>query len=94
MVLQVIFAIVNFVLTIASVGFYLLIFGKGSSAVYKWGFIGHWSLRLGLSLIISGAFLTLLTLPTPNPIQLVRASGLALIFVWAFFFHYKFFRRK
>jgi hypothetical protein len=90
---QIVFAISNLILTAAALGFYLLVFGRGSSAVQKWGFIAHWSLRTGLALIISGAFLTLLMMPTPNVIQLMRSSGLALLFVWAFMFHYKYFRR-
>ena len=92
-VCQIAFAVSNLILTLGSRGFYLLVFGKGSSAVHKWGFIAHWSLRTGLAFIISGAFLTLLLYPVPNIIQLMRSSGLAMLFVWAFLFHYKYFKR-
>lgn len=89
---QIIFALSNIILTFGSVGFYLLIFGKENSIVHKWNFVAHWSLRTGLAFIISASFLKSLLFEMPSMIDLFMASGLAMLFMWAFMFHYKYFK--
>lgn len=85
------FAIVNLVLTMAGMTFFLMLYGRASSAVHRWNFIGHWSLKAGLAMFTTGAFLTMLLFPQPNALQMMRATGLALILTWAVLFHYKYF---
>jgi len=83
--------IANIILTLSGMIFFLQLYGKASSVVHKWGFISHWSLKFGLSAIVVGSFLNVLTLSRPNVTQVLMNVGLAAVFTWAVMFHYKMF---
>lgn len=89
-----IFFACNIVLAISGALFFLMLYGRSESIVHKWNFIGHWSLKVGLSAFAAGALFTALRFETPTFPELIRAFGAALIWTWACFFHYKYFIRK
>jgi hypothetical protein len=66
-----------------------MLYGNSSSVVHKWPLIHHWSLRVGLSAFVAGAFLNALTLSNPPVTEVLMNVGLALIFIWAVIFHYR-----
>lgn len=86
-----IFAICNLVKAACSGLFLLMLYGRGSSVVHKWSFIGHWSLKVGLASFAAGALLTALRFEQATVVDVMRAVGAALIWMWACVFHYKYF---
>ncbi len=89
--LAIINLIANIVLCLGGAGFYLAIFTRKSSMVFKWPVLRHWALRLGLVAFFSGTLLNILTFYTPHLTQIILNIGLALVFGWAVLFHYKYF---
>lgn len=89
--LAIINLIANIVLCLGGAGFYLAIFGRKSSIVYKWPVLKHWALRVGLAAFFAGTFANILTFYTPDITQILLNIGLALVFGWAVLFHYKYF---
>ena len=89
--LVVINLIANIILCLGGAGFYLAIFGRPSSIVYKWPVLRHWALRLGLAAFFAGTLSNVLTVYTPHLSQIILNVGLALVFGWAVLFHYKYF---
>jgi hypothetical protein len=89
--LVVINLIANIILCLGGAGFYLAIFGRPSSIVYKWPVLRHWALRFGLAAFFAGTLSNVLTVYTPHLSQIILNVGLALVFGWAVLFHYKYF---
>lgn len=79
----------NILLTLSGASFYLMLYGNSSSVVHRWPLIHHWSLRVGLSAFVAGAFLNALTLSNPPMTEVLMNVGLALIFIWGVTFHYR-----
>lgn len=86
-----IFAICNLIKAMGGGLFLLMLYGRGSSVVHRWSFIGHWSLKVGLASFSAGALLTALSFEQATLIDVMRAFGSALIWIWACVFHYKYF---
>jgi len=91
MTLIIINLICNIVLCAAGTLFFLALFAHKSSIVHKWKALHHWTLKTGLSAFIAGSLFNVLTLSSPPWSEVVLNIGLALIFTWASYFHYKFF---
>lgn len=81
----------NIILCGAGTLFFLALFTHKSSIVHKWPILHHWTLKFGLSAFIAGSLFNILTLSTPPWTEIVLNVGLALIFSWASYFHYKVF---
>lgn len=74
--------------------FYLYLFADNSKIVHKWSFVGHWTLKLGLIMMIIGTLFNVLSLDTPSISQITMNVGLSITFVWAYLFHRKLFKNK
>jgi hypothetical protein len=70
---------------------FLTLFTHQSSIVHKWSILQHWALKFGLSAFIAGSLFNVLTLSTPPWTEVVLNIGLAFIFIWVNYFHYKIF---
>lgn len=81
----------NSIMAGALVVFIILMFGRAESLVNKFPKWEYWMLKLGLAASASGALFSALTNPSVTWTQFTRNAGLALLFVWAAFFHYRYF---
>lgn len=84
----------NIVLGYSLTMFYIYLFADATKIVHRWSFVGHWSLRLGLSAMIIGTLFNVLTFDTPSKSQLLMNIGLSIVFVWAYLFHKQLFKYK
>lgn len=85
----------NLLIFLGAGTFYIMLFstiGKGHKAVESFPATSHWLVKIGLALTVSGAFLNLITLSTPNLTEIVLNMGLGAIFTWAAIYHAKKFR--
>ena len=73
--------------------FYIYIFGDSNKVVARWDFISHWSLRLGMMLMIGGTFFNTLTLSTPSWSEILLNLGLGIVMVWVVLFHRNLFNK-
>ena len=79
-VIKIINLISNIVLSYSLIMFYIYLFGDNNKIVHKWKFIGHWSLKLGLIIIIVGTIFNILTFDCPSLSQLCLNVGIAITF--------------
>ena len=84
----------NSIMTISLVIFIILIFGRNESIVHKLHKAEYWMLKIGLAASASGALFSALTNPLVTWTQFLRNAGLALLFVWAVVFHYRYFIKE
>lgn len=74
--------IANLVLTLSGTVFFLMLFGKHSSVVHRYHYMGHWLLKLGLSAFIAGSLFCFLNASEVPTTQVLSNVGLASIFTW------------
>jgi len=74
--------------------FYLYLYGDNEKIVHNWSFIRHWTLKLGIIVMILGALYDMLKQEAPPIPDLISNIGLTLVFAWAFLFHRKLFNNK
>ena len=82
--------IANAVMTIASAGFYLMIFSNAApafDAVKQFSKTSYWLVRIGLSFFVAGSLLGTLTMPHVTYAQFIRNIGTAVLFGWAAVYH-------
>jgi len=79
------------VLTIAFMLFLVFVFGRKNSRIYELPWYKTLAVKIGLALCTAGAFLNCLTLSNPPVSEIILNIGLALMFSWAAWFHYKVF---
>ena len=84
----------NLILSYSLIMFYIYLFGDNDKIVHKWKFVGHWTLKLGLIIIIIGTIFNILTFDCPSLSQLCLNVGLSITFVWAYLFHKQLFESK
>lgn len=83
----------NTLLTVALSMFMIFVYGR-SGAIDKLHFFERAVIKTALAMTASGAFLNVLTVADPSISEVVFNSGLAIVFVWAAWFHYKYFVKK
>lgn len=81
----------NSIMAAALVVFIILMFGRAESLVNKFPVWEYWMLKIGLAASASGSLFSALTNPTVTWTQVTRNVGLALLFLWAAWFHYRYF---
>lgn len=86
--------IANSFITMGMTFFIIGVFGRKSKTVESLNKIERVLLKFALCATASGAFYNVLTLSTPPTSELVLNSGLGLLFIWAAWFHWKYFVRK
>lgn len=91
MLTDIINCLVNVWLAFCTLLFYVMLYGDESKVVHRWSFVGHWSLRGGLILLIVGAAWNALTWRNSILSETVLNVGLASVFTWAYLFHRKMF---
>lgn len=77
------------VLTIAFILFLIFVFGRINSKIYNLPCYKTIGAKIGLSLCTCGALLNTLTFSNPPWSEVILNTGLAILFSWASWFHYK-----
>lgn len=90
---QLINLIANVLLTIGLVLFMVFVYGR-SSMIDKLPYFEKWLIKIALAITTCGAFFNVLTLPKPETPEILFNSGLAIVFIWAAWFHFKYFVNK
>ena len=86
-------AIANLIITGSVALFMIFVFGR-SSMMNKIHFIERVTIRLGLALVSAGSLFNFLTFSHPQDSEVILNIGLAFVFSWAAFFHFKYFVKK
>lgn len=81
----------NSIMALSLVVFIILMFGRAESLVNKFPKWEYWMLKIGLAASASGALFSALTNPPVTWTQFLRNAGLSLLFLWAAWFHYRYF---
>jgi len=87
-------AIANLTIAITMVFFMIFVFGSNNKIINSMPKYESFPVKLGLSLIACGSLLSFLTLSNPQETEIIMNVGLALVFLWAALFHYKYFIKK
>jgi len=87
-------AVANLVISLSMVFFMIFVFGSNNKKINALPKYESLSVKIGLSLISCGSLLSFLTLSNPQETEVIMNVGLALVFLWAALFHYKYFIKK
>jgi hypothetical protein len=68
--------------------FLIFLFGRQNSLIHRLGGMHAGFVKVALSACAAGALLNLLTLSEPPPSEMLLNIGIALLFVWAAWFHW------
>lgn len=93
MVSQIINVVANILITIGVSFFIIFVFGR-SGKIDSLPSIERLIIKLALSITACGSLFNVLTGSNPQSSEIVFNVGLALIFIWGAFFHYKYFVKK
>ena len=84
---------INFVASIILTGAFMLflvfLFGRTNSRIYQLPCYKTIAAKIGLAVCTCGALLNAITFSNPPWSEVVLNSGLAILFSWASWFHYK-----
>ena len=86
--------IANSVTTIAVTFFIIAVFGRKSKAIESLPAYEYYALKISLCVLASGSLLNALTGHAHHATEVLLSLGVALIFSWAAWFHWKYFVRK
>lgn len=86
--------IANIVVTITVTLFIIGVFGRRSKMIESMPEYEQTFLRVALSTLAAGSLLNVLTFSTPHLTEVILNAGLALLFAWAAWFHWKYFVKK
>ena len=81
----------SLVLSGAFTAFLIFVFGRQESKINQLRFVGILITKIALAFCTAGALLNALTFSDPPWSEVVLNGGLALLFTWAAWFHWKFF---
>lgn len=86
-------SIANIVISISIAMFMIFVFGKSNMMNHiKW--IERFTIKIGLALLSAGALFNFLTIPNPRFSEVILNVGLAIVFMWGAYFHFKYFVKK
>ncbi len=86
-------AIANLVITFSVAMFMIFVFGR-SNMMQKVHWLESFIIKVGLAMLSSGSLLSLLTFSNPPISEIVVNVGLAIVFAWGAYFHFKYFVKK
>ena len=81
----------SLVLSGAFTAFLIFVFGRQESKINQLPFLGILIPKIALAFCTAGALLNALTFSDPPWSEVVLNGGLALLFTWAAWFHWKYF---
>jgi hypothetical protein len=88
--LQIVNLIANILITVGVSLFMVFVYGR-SGMIDKLPYFEKMFIKVALAGTACGAFFNVLTAPTPQFAEIVFNCGLALVFLWASWFHFKYF---
>lgn len=83
-------AIANIIITFSVAMFMIFIFGR-SSMMERIHWLERTVIKIGLALLSAGSLFNFLTLPHPQKSEVILNIGLAIVFGWGAYFHFKYF---
>ena len=86
-------SIANIIICV-SVSLFMVFVFAASSMMHKLHFMERNIIKVGLAATAAGSLFNFLTLYTPNTSDIVMNIGLAMIFSWGVWFHFKYFAKK
>lgn len=86
--------IANSFIVLGMVFFIIGVFGRKSKVIESMNVIEKTLLKVALCASASGALLNILTLSTPPITEALLNVGMGLLFIWAAWFHWKYFVKK
>lgn len=92
-IMQIINAIANLITTIGITAFMIFVYGQ-SSKMYSLTWFERNSIKIALAVTACGSLFNLLTVRTASSPEIVLNVGLAMVFAWGAFFHFKYFVKK
>jgi hypothetical protein len=87
---QTINAIANLIMTLGIAAFMIFVFGK-NNMMYKITWIERNFIKLALATAACGSLYNFLTFTNPPTSEIILNVGLAMIFSWGAYFHFKYF---
>lgn len=85
--------IANTILTVSISMFMIFVYGR-SSKIDHLHFFERVTIKIALAMTASGAFFNVLTFANPSFSEILFNTGLAIVFAWAAWFHFKYFVKK
>lgn len=86
-------AIANILITLSTAMFMIFVFGR-SSMMQKIHWLERYTIKAGLALLSAGSLFNFLELSNPPISEVVLNTGLAMVFTWGAYFHFKYFVNK
>jgi hypothetical protein len=80
--------VANCVLTVSFGAFLIFLFGRENSLIHKMKSFNVAFVKVAMGVCASGALYNVLTLSEPPISEVVMNTGLAMLFLWAAWFHY------
>ena len=86
-------AVANIIITLSMSLFMIFVFGK-SNMMQKVHWLERFIIKIGLALLSAGSLFNFLTLSNPPKSEVLLNIGLAIVFSWGAYFHFKYFVKK
>lgn len=86
-------AIANFIITFSVAMFMIFVFGR-SNMMQKVHWLERLTIKIGLALLSAGSLFSFLCLTNPPVSEVILNIGLAIVFAWGAYFHFKYFVKK
>ncbi len=86
-------AAANLIITFSVAMFMIFVFGR-SNMMQKVHWLERFTIKIGLAMLSSGSLLSLLTFSKPPISEIIVNVGLAIVFAWGAYFHFKYFVKK
>lgn len=87
-------ALANLSISLSMIFFMIFVFGSNNKMINSLPKHELMLIKSGLALISCGSLLSFLTLSNPPFTEILMNVGLALTFIWAAIFHYKYFIKR
>lgn len=87
-------AVANLIVATSMIFFIIFVFGSNNKKINELPKYESFLVKIGLSFISCGSFLSFITLSNPQTTEILMNVGLALVFLWGALFHYKHFIKK
>lgn len=86
-------AIANVIITLSVAIFMVFVFGR-STMISKVHWVERFVIKSGLALLSAGSLFNFFTLSSPAISEVILNIGLAVVFSWGAYFHFRYFVKK